>query len=136
MVRRIRSPHWVFVLRARPIDPVTVLVGVFNGSPVANNAGDPQKRNPSGTSFPLNGGVLAIAELQYAYPSLGTMVYAADSEPLARVYKLGFWYDTERFADQEFDNTGLSLANPATTGIPSASWRLCHLCRHGPNDLA
>ena len=30
--------------------------------------GDPQKQNPSGTSFPLNGGALAIAELQYAYP--------------------------------------------------------------------
>jgi porin len=37
---------------------------------------------------------------------------------LSRVYKLGFWYDTERFADQEFDNTGLSLANPASTGTP------------------
>jgi porin len=104
--------------RARPIDPVTVLVGVFNGSPVAKNIGDSQRQNPSGTSFPLNGDVLAIAELQYAYPALGSMVYAADSEPLSRVYRLGFWYDTERFADQEFDNTGLSLANPGTTGIP------------------
>jgi porin len=104
--------------RARPIDPVTVLVGVFNGGPVANNTGDPQQRDPSGTSFPLNGGVLAIAELQYSYPALGSMVYAADSEPLSRVYRLGFWYDTERFADQEFDNTGLSLANPDTTGMP------------------
>jgi porin len=105
-------------LRARPIDPITVLVGVFNGSPVASNTGDPQKRNPSGTSFPLNGGVLAIAEVQYAYPSLGSMIYANEAEPLARVYRLGIWYDTERFADQEFDNSGLSLANPASTGIP------------------
>ena len=105
-------------VRAHAIDPVTVLVGVFNGSPVANNSGDPQQRNASGTSFPLNGGALAIAELQYAYPALGSMVYATESEPLACVYRLGFWYDTERFADQEFDNTGLSLANPGTTGIP------------------
>ena len=56
--------------------------------------------------------------MQYAYPSLGTMLYADQAEPLARVYKLGFWYDTEQFADQQIDNTGLSLANPASTGIP------------------
>ena len=83
---------------------MTFLAGVFNGSPVANNNGDPQQANPSGTSFPLNGGALVIAEMQYAYPSLGTMVYADQGEPLARAYKLGFWYDTESFADQRFDN--------------------------------
>jgi porin len=108
-------------VRAHPIDPLTFLVGVFNGSPVRNNnfnAGDPQVQNPSGTSFPLNGGVLVIAEMQYSYPSLGTMLYADQPEPLARTYKLGFWYDTESFADQQFDNMGLSLANPASSGIP------------------
>jgi porin len=105
-------------LRAHPIDPLTFLVGVFNGSPVRNNVGDPQMQNPSGTSFPLNGGALVIAEMQYSYPSLGTMLYANQPEPLARTYKLGFWYDTESFADQQFDNTGLSLANPASSGVP------------------
>jgi porin len=105
--------------KARPIDPVTLLVGVFNGSPVKNGVtGDPQLANNSGTSFPLNGGALVIAELQYSYPSLGSMLYADQSEPLARVYKIGFWYDTERFNDLRFDNTGLSLASPLSTGIP------------------
>ena len=66
----------------------------------------------------MNGGALAIAEVQYAYPSLGTVLYANESEPLGRVYKLGIWYDSERFADQEIDNKGLSLANPNSTGIP------------------
>ena len=46
------------------------------------------------------------------------MVSPDSGEPLARVYKLGFWYDTENFADQRFDNTGLSLANPASNGDP------------------
>jgi len=105
--------------RARPIDPLTFLVGVFNGSPTSNQPDDPQKVNPSGTSFPLNGGALVIAEMQYSYPALGTMVYSEKSEPLARVYKLGFWYDSESFADQQFDNTGLSLANPISTGNPA-----------------
>jgi porin len=103
-------------LRARPTDSLTFLVGVFNGSPSPSNVGDPQVANPSGTSFPLNGGVLVIAEMQYTYPSLGTMLSAGQSEPLARTYKLGFWYDSENFADQQFDNQGLSLANPASNG--------------------
>lgn len=105
-------------LRARPINSLTLMAGVFSGSPVVNNAGDPQQQNPSGTSFPLNNGALVIAEMQYSFPALGSMVYSGRSETLAGVYKLGFWYDTEFFADQEYDNNGLSLANPSNSGIP------------------
>jgi porin len=105
--------------RYRPIDPVTFLVGVFNGSPVSvHDTGDSQQANSSGANFPVNGGALVFAEMQYSYPALGSMLYADQSEPLARVYKIGFWYDTEHFNDLRFDNTGLSLANPASTGIP------------------
>ena len=103
--------------RVHPADALTFLAGVFSGSPVLKDVGDPQKQNPSGTSFPWNG-TLLIAEAQYAYPSLGTMLYADQPEPLARVYRLGVWYDTKQFADQQIDNTGLSLANPASSGIP------------------
>jgi porin len=105
--------------RVHPTDSLTILGGVFNGSPSPTNIGDPQLANPSGTSFPLNGGVLAIAELQWAYPSQGTLVQANEPDPLARTYKIGFWYDSERFADLRFDNTGLPLADPASTGIPA-----------------
>ena len=105
-------------VRARPVDQLNILLGVFNGSPVFNNSGDPQQRNPSGTSFPLNGGALAILELQYSYPSLGSMVYPGEAQPLARLYRIGAWYDSENFGDQRFDNTGQSLANPISTGIP------------------
>jgi porin len=109
--------------RYRPIDSLTFLAGVFNGSPSPNGnslccSGDSQQQNPSGTSFPLNGGVLVIAEAQFAYPSLGTMLYADRPEPLSRVYKVGAWFDSENFADQQFDNAGLSLANPASNGLP------------------
>ncbi|MTJ83510.1 MAG: carbohydrate porin [Telmatospirillum sp.] len=103
-------------VRARPTDSVTVLAGVFNGRPTSKASGDSQKENSSGTSFPLNGGALIIGELQYAYPSLSTMVMADESEPLAHVFKLGAWYDTERFADQRYDQSGLSLADPASDG--------------------
>jgi porin len=108
-------------LRGRLIDPVTILVGAFNGSPVTQSTIiDSQAQNPSGTSFPTNGGVLGIAELQYSYPSLGTMLYADQSEPMARVYKIGVWYDSKNFTDQRVDNTGLSQANPGTSGIPQS----------------
>lgn len=106
--------------RLRPTDSWTLLAGAFSGSPAPDDTGDPQQRNPSGTSFSLNRGVLAIAELQYAYPSLNTMVTPDEGEPLARVYKIGAWYDSERFADQRFDSSGLPLASPASNGIPAS----------------
>jgi porin len=91
-------------LRVRPTDAISVLVGAFNGSPVNNPTGDPQERNQSGVTFPLDGGVLAVAEVQYQYPALGTMVYAGDSDQLAGTYRFGFWYDSESFGDQQFAN--------------------------------
>jgi porin len=104
--------------RYRPIDPINILVGVFNGSPTSNNQGDPQQTDPSGTSFPLGGGRLIMAEVQYAYPALGSMVYPGESAPLARTYRLGAWYDTESFADQRYDVNGVPLASPLSNGVP------------------
>ena len=105
-------------VRGHPTDAITVLGGVYNGSPVSNNEGDPQQQNRSGTSFPLNGGALVIAEVQYAYPSLGTMVYADDAQPLSGTYRFGMWYDSESFDDERLDNHGVPLASSASTGIP------------------
>jgi porin len=108
-------------LRARPNDSVTLLVGVFNGSPVLTNPStlDPQQQNASGTSFSVRNGQLLIGEVQYAYPALGSMVYSGASNSLSGTYKVGFWYNTESFDDLQYDNTGLSLANPSSTGIPA-----------------
>jgi porin len=46
------------------------------------------------------------------------MLYADRPEPLSRVYKIGAWFNSENFADQQYDNTGLSLADPASNGLP------------------
>jgi porin len=105
--------------KVRPVDSINVLLGLFNGSPVKSNLGDSQQQNPSGTTFPLHGGVLALAEIQYAYPSLGSMVYPGEAAPLAHTYRFGAWYDSERFADQRFDINGVSLADPQSVGIPA-----------------
>jgi len=95
----------------------TLLAGVFSGNPAPGRSGDPQMLNASGTSFPINDGALLIAELQFAYPSSGTLVKADESDPLARTYKIGMWVDTGRFDDLRVDNTGLSLADPASSGV-------------------
>jgi len=86
--------------RWRPVDPVTLLVGVFNGNPASTLGGDAQMANPSGTSLPLNGGTLVFAEVQYTYPAIGALVYPGAGAPLGHTYKIGMWYDTERFGDQ------------------------------------
>jgi porin len=95
-------------LRYRPINPVTILAGVFNGNPARTLDGDAQRADASGTSFALNGGILAFAELQYTYPALGSLVYPGEGAPLGHTYKIGVWYDTEPFADQRL--TSLSGA--------------------------
>ena len=105
-------------VRAKPADAWTVLAGVFDGNPAGNGVGDPQQLNNHGTNFNLGNGALFIGEVQYAINQ--PPANASDPQPagLPGTYKLGFWYNTERFDDQRVDNTGLSLANPASTGIP------------------
>ncbi|MGH7048339.1 MAG: carbohydrate porin [Stellaceae bacterium] len=105
-------------LRLRPTDSLTGLLAVTNGNPAPNNLGDPQVQNPSGTSFPLNGGALVIGEIQYSYPAIGVMVTSGQEEVHQGTYKIGFWYNSESFDDLAFDNTGLSLANPLSNGMP------------------
>jgi len=100
-------------VRAHVADDLTVLAGVFDGNP-APGSGDPQALNSSGTRFPLHNGALLIGEVQYAINQ------DAHSPGLPGSYKLGFWYHTSRFDDQARDDTGLSLANPASTGTPAS----------------
>ena len=103
---------------ARPVNGITLLAGVFNGSPVKNDNGtDPQMQNHHGTSFPLHDGLLYIAEAQFSYPALGSMVEPGQSQPLGWTYRIGAWYDTKDFADVRLDQGGLSLADPGSTGV-------------------
>ncbi len=57
--------------RAQVADNFTVLAGLFNGSPIPKNSPNTPLSNPYGVSFPLNTGVLAIAELQFVFPGAG-----------------------------------------------------------------
>ena len=56
---------------------------------------------------------MPIAELAYSFDE-----QPISSTPLSDV-KLGAWYHTGEFPDQRRDSSGLSLANPASNGIPA-----------------
>ena len=104
--------------RAQPADAITLLAGLFNGSPIPKNSPNTPASNPYGVSFPLDTGVLAIAELQYAYAGSGASAKANDPSQLPGTYKIGAWYDSESFDDQRVDALGLPLASPLSNGIP------------------
>jgi len=112
--------------RAQLTDSVTVLGGVFNGSPIPRDSPSTPTSNPHGVSFPLDVGTLAIAELQYAYGSSAQGKANADG-PLPGIYKIGAWYDSYKFDDQQTDIIGLPLASRLSNGTPAA--------RHGNFSL-
>ena len=104
--------------RAQLTDTITVLGGVFNGSPIPRDLPNAPTSNPNGVSFPLNVGTLAIAELQYAFGSGASAKPNADG-PLPGVYKIGAWYDSYKFNDLQTDTIGLPLASPLSNGTPA-----------------
>ncbi len=105
--------------RAHPSDAVTIMAGVFNGSPIPLNSPNTPLSNPNGVSFPLNTGVFAIAELQYTFPAATPSGKAAADGPLPGTYKIGAWYDSEDFDSQQYDTVGVPLASPESNGMPA-----------------
>src|SRR5579871_2284634 len=91
---------------------------VFSGDPTGHNGSNsPDTGIPSGTVVSFNGGAFLIAEGGY------TANQDKDAKGPPMTFKLGGWYHTsDRFQDQRFDDTGLSLANPASTGVPLDHW--------------
>ena len=110
-------------LRDQPGGGFTVLGGVFQDNPPGgpfNNDSQLLGSTEWGGNFNLRTGALFIAELQYALnqPSTGDMARPGQQQGLPGTYKLGFWYDTAPFPSPRYDNTGLSLANPNSDGVP------------------
>jgi porin len=96
-------------VEAEPTDNTTILAGVFDDNPGGGAFDDDaQFLDRNGALFNLNTGALFIAELQYV-----TKINGLDGS-----YKIGGWYDTGLFPDQEYGTDGLSLANPASNGDP------------------
>jgi porin len=113
-------------LRAQAGGGFTALLGVFADNPPGgpfNDDGQLRGSTRWGGNFNLRTGALVVGEIQYTLnqPGNGDLDYGA-AGGLPGTYKLGFWYDSAPFPDQQFDNTGLSLANPASTGIALMRW--------------
>ncbi|HVC62253.1 MAG TPA: carbohydrate porin [Acetobacteraceae bacterium] len=99
-------------VRYRPGDAITLVGAAFSGDPAPPGGGDPQRRDAGGAAFRLNDHALLFAELWYSRNA------GRDAAGLPAVFKLGAWFDSGRFADPLYDSTGLSLANPASSGVP------------------
>lgn len=102
--------------RYHVVKPLYIQAGIFSGSPAYARTGDAQKSNRSGTSFVLNRGIFAIAELQYARGELKHIASPEEATTPPYVYRLGGWYDSEPFADQYGDEHGIALSSPQSTG--------------------
>ena len=108
-------------IKGQIVPNLTGLLGVFDDNPSGgpfNDDSQTRGREAAGTRFSLNTGALIFGELQYAWnqPSTGDLVHG-DAKGLPGTYKIGFWYDTAAFPDQRYDNAGLSLNDPNSTGI-------------------
>jgi porin len=100
-------------VRLKPRDDMQFQAAVFSGDPSGGNGSNQPVPLPTGTVFSFSGGAFFIAEASYL-PNQNK-----DARGLPGAYRVGAWYHTSaRFADQRFDDTGLSLANPQSTGIP------------------
>ncbi len=95
-----------------PNDALTFMAGAYTGDPAGRSNPVPQLADRYGTTFNLNGGTLWIAEAAY------TTAYANSGVALQGTYKLGSWFETgHAFNDVHVDNSGLSLADPNSTGV-------------------
>jgi porin len=99
-------------LKVEPTKNWVLLAAVFNGDPAGPGPGDPEERNRHGLNFRVTDPPLAIAEVQYKYNQ------DKSDTGLAGILRLGTWHHFGRFDDQRFGIDGLSLADPASSGMP------------------
>jgi porin len=89
--------------------------GLYDGDPGGpdrfGREPDPQRRNRTGTRFPLTDPALAIAEVSYAY----NIAPGSAGEP--GTVTLGGWYQFGRFNALNRDTEGRSLADPESSGV-------------------
>jgi porin len=91
----------------------TLLFAIFNGDPAGPCPGDPDTCNRYGLNFRVHDPALLFAEAQFRRNE------EKNDTGLAGQFKIGAWSHLGQFPDQHYDNTGLSLASPLSSGIPA-----------------
>src|SRR5437868_14936443 len=92
---------------------LTVLGAVFAGNQSGPGPNDPHQRDRYGVNFRINDPPLLLGQIQYAWNN-------KKGDPnLAGTVKLGCWKYFGEFTDQRFSAEGVSIANPATSGMPA-----------------
>lgn len=86
-------------------------LGIHNGDPVGPCDVDPGECNKHGLDFRLNDPPLLLLEAKYKYNQ------GKDAAFLPGSVKVGGYYHFGEFDDQRFDESGLSLADPASSEI-------------------
>jgi porin len=100
-------------LRADVSDNLALIGAVFDGDAAGPGTDDPQLRDRYGVNFRINDPPLVLGEAQLLWN-------AKKGDPgLDGKFKIGGWRHFATFADERFDAAGLSLANPATGGVPA-----------------
>jgi len=99
-------------LQINPTQNVSLLAAVFSGDPAGkdcytnNPDANPQVCNRYGTTFSFSGGAFWIGELQY------NANQEEDSTGYAASYKVGAWYHSGQFADQQYGVTETGIVVP------------------------
>jgi porin len=100
--------------RADVTDNLTLAGAVFDGNAAGPGTNDPQLRDRYGVNFRVNDPPLSLAETQFQWNS-------KKGDPgLDGKIKLGGWRHLGSFSDERFDMSGLSLADPASTGTAAS----------------
>ena len=100
-------------VKFEPTDRLTLLFGAYDDDPAGPCDGDPQVCNNNGLEFRLNDKPFIIAEAQFRYNQ------EQDASGFPGVFKVGVFKDYGNFDSQRFDDTGLSLADPLSSGVPA-----------------
>lgn len=110
-------------VKLQPTPDLAIMAAVFSGDPTGHDGSNsPSVLQPDGTLVSFNGGVLAIAEADLS------LNQGKGPKGIPITLKAGGWYHSStHFFDQRFDNDGLSLADPASDGVPrshAGNWGL------------
>jgi porin len=100
-------------LRADVTDNLTLIGAVFDGDAAGPGLNDPQLRDRYGVNFRINDPPLALGEAQFLWNG-------KKGDPgLDGKFKVGGWRHFGTFTDERLSPSGLSLANPASGGVPA-----------------